>query len=335
MDDGAQHPAVHALPIALTAVTVAGQCRERSPADQAIFGDAADRFVERFKDPELGQALLARSVSEGAAEGQAVLRTGAGPLPFRISLWRQRGGERIRVLAAFAMEPSASGRSDCGLSPALLSRFGNDLRAPVNAVIGLAERLRNASGDTPPGAISDDAGDIVAASWRLMRLADDLDALREFDAAVPPLRIGELDLARLARRLFRLARPLADASGTELRSDDLAAAAPGAVLADESTMWSAIERLLQLAISHAGKGGEVTGGLSGSAAGQGIVLTIAARPAQAACDGAAPAVAEHDEADEVADLAAVNGAAFELDPEPDGALIARIAFPAARCLPAP
>ncbi|MEL6574583.1 MAG: hypothetical protein AAFQ81_01735, partial [Pseudomonadota bacterium] len=89
-----------ALPVALLAVTVNGRCRERSPADLALFGSDADGFLERFADRHLGQSLFARAVEDGTAEGWAVLLTAAGPIGCRVSLWRQRGGERIRVVAA-------------------------------------------------------------------------------------------------------------------------------------------------------------------------------------------------------------------------------------------
>lgn len=90
------------LPTALAAVTVAGQCRERSPVDLALFGEAAERFVERFADPLAGEALLARALADGAAEGRAALITAARVGTFRVSLWRQRSGEKVRVVAAFA-----------------------------------------------------------------------------------------------------------------------------------------------------------------------------------------------------------------------------------------
>ena len=87
-----QEGAEHAMPVAMAALDVAGQIRERSPADMAIFGDGATRLIDRFIQPAGGQALLARAVNDGSAEGIAWLATGAGQQRFRISLWRQRGG---------------------------------------------------------------------------------------------------------------------------------------------------------------------------------------------------------------------------------------------------
>ena len=74
------------MPVAMAALDVAGQIRERSPADMAIFGDGATRLIDRFVQPAGGQELLARAASDGSAETTAWLITAAGQQRFRISL---------------------------------------------------------------------------------------------------------------------------------------------------------------------------------------------------------------------------------------------------------
>jgi len=59
------------MPVAMAALDVAGQLRERSPIDLAIFGDEATRLTDRFVEPAGAQSLLAWAVSDGNAEGTA------------------------------------------------------------------------------------------------------------------------------------------------------------------------------------------------------------------------------------------------------------------------
>ena len=62
---------------------------------------------------------------------------------------------------------------------------------------GLAEHLRCPPEPLAAGALSRHASDIVAAAWRLMRLADDLSALMDMPGQRPPIRVTEVDAARL------------------------------------------------------------------------------------------------------------------------------------------
>ncbi len=199
-----------ALPLAMAALDVAGQIRERSPADLAIFGADAARLTERFVRRDRGQALLARAVTDGSAEGIAWLVTGAGQQRFRISLWRQRGGERVRILAAFSAcehaEAGSAPGAGCELSQALAA-LGLDLRSPLNAVMGFAEMIREGAERLKPAEAASHASDIVAAAWRLMRVAEDLEAAGASGEARLAVVPSEVDIARLVRRVVRLASP--------------------------------------------------------------------------------------------------------------------------------
>ncbi|MEM6972397.1 MAG: hypothetical protein AAF577_06295 [Pseudomonadota bacterium] len=105
-------PGLRTATLCLTAVTVAGQCRERSPVDKTVFGTRGDRFDDRFDDPAAARLLLAQAVAEGAAMAEMVVMAGAVGLPAQVALWRQRGGDRIRIVAAFALMPEALGGRD-------------------------------------------------------------------------------------------------------------------------------------------------------------------------------------------------------------------------------
>jgi signal transduction histidine kinase len=327
------------MPVAMAALDVAGQIRERSPADMAIFGDGATQLIARFVQPASGQSLLARAVSDGSAEGAAWLVTPAGQRRFRISLWRQRGGGRIRVLAAFSASAAQEGEAglDVGL-PELareaLIRMGHDMRAPLAAVMGFAELIRANPEGLKPAEAAGHVADIVAAAWRLMRLTDDLTAAGNTGEIMPALRLAEVDIARLARRVVRLAAPAARAAGVTVGCRGLPerGSAP-MVLGDESTLWSVIDNLLQNAVGHAGRGSAVSVTLATS--GKGLVLEI---------DDNGPGL----EAEELAallqggkpgrglafsrEVARANGAELEIETAPGQGLTARLVFPAARCL---
>lgn len=310
------------LPVALAAVSVAGQCRERSPADLALFGPGADRLVDRFADPALGQGLLARALTDGAAEAEANLLTPGGPALFRVSLWRQRGGERIRVMAAFAqsgaLQPAPPPPAPLPEPPVALAQLAQDLRGPLAAVMGFAQDIRAEAGEARvPGL----AADILAAAWRLLRLSDDLGRLAEGAGLAPGL--GEVDLAGLTRRVLRFAAVLAP--NVEV---DLAALPPRGtgprVLACERTLWSALELLAQTLLAAPGPG-RLTVTLDPADPGRPLTLTLT----RAEPDGTEPlSVATQTR---IAELATANGAALEIAVTADETA-AHLRFPAARCL---
>ena len=183
-----------------------------------------------------------------------------------------------------------------------------------------------------------------------MRLADDLVALGETRSATQLLRLGEVDLARLLRRVLRLARPVARAAGVQI--DDASIPAPGAgplFLGDEGALWSAVDNLVQNAIRHAGEGGEVRVGLWGQGAGGRVVLEIAdtgpgmseeeldialrpfARPgdrpgAPRRAGGLGLAIAR--------DLIEAHDGRLDIETSPGHGLTACVSFPASRSLPA-
>jgi signal transduction histidine kinase len=329
------------MPVAMAALDVAGQIRERSPADMAIFGDAATRLIDRFSQPATGQALLARAAGDGSAETTAWLITAAGQQRFRISLWRQRGGERIRVLAAFSpCEAAEAGVSAeiAGDLPesarAALIRMGHDMRSPLAAALGFAELIRAGQEGLDPAEAAGHAADIVAAVWRLMRIADDLETAGTSGATRPILHLAEVDIARLTRRVARLAVPVARMMGITFDTSRLPARGLGPlVLGDESTLWSIIDSLIQNAVRHAGHGAAVAIELNSNA--DGVVLEIAdngpgleadvlARLLQGGKPGRGLAF--------ISEMARANGADLEIETTPGQGLTARIVFPAARCL---
>lgn len=266
------------LPIAMAAVSVDGRCRERNPPDLAIFGPEHDRLVARFVDPAQGQALFARCVEEGTAEGTASLQSAAGPQVFRVSLWRQRGGDRIRILAAFAAAvpggPAAAAvplspdhpsgpmphAGGAGASLASVPAAAGDgpqlaaagLAGPVEAIRGVAQRLRQSALRLGHAEVASGLSHILAASWRLRRLADELAGT---DGAPRPgpaaRRETEIDLAALLPRLVALAEPEAQALGADL---DVHVPQEGVplVVADDGRLWTLLDRLVRAVLFDLG-----------------------------------------------------------------------------------
>jgi signal transduction histidine kinase len=329
------------MPVAIVALDVAGQIRERSPADMAIFGTDASRLIDRFVQPAAGQALLARAASDGNAEATAWLTTVAGQQQFRISLWRQRGGERIRIVAAFSpVEACATskGNEAAGAMPdavrAALIQMGNNMRSPLAAVLGFAELIRASPNGLGPDDAADHAADIIAAAWRLMRIADDLEAVGTSREVQPSMNLAEVDIARLVRRIARLSVPVARAVGVAV--DIAGVPEPGAgplILGDESTLWAGVDNLLQNAIHHSGRGAAVmiavrpNGGdlvLEVADDGPGLEADDLARRLQGEIPGCGLSF--------VSATARANGAKLEIDSAPGRGMRARIVFPAARCL---
>jgi signal transduction histidine kinase len=284
--------------------------------------------------------LLARAASDGSAETAAWLITAAGQQRFRISLWRQRGGERIRVMAAFspceAPEPGTSAEAAGMPEPArvALIQMSSDMRSPLTAALGFAELIRACPEGLDPAEAAGHAADIVAAAWRLMRIADDLEAAGSSGEARLALHLAEVDIARWVRRVARLAAPVAQAAGTAVDTGGLPERGLGPlILGDESTLWSVIDNLLQNAIRHAGRGGAVAIALHPGA--NALVLEIIGNGPRLEADDLARQMPDGKSGRGLAfigELARANGADLEIDTAPEQGLTARIIFPAARCL---
>ncbi|MEL6336772.1 MAG: hypothetical protein AAFQ88_09005 [Pseudomonadota bacterium] len=319
--EGAAHTAPvpgSSLPLAIAAVTVAGQCRERSPTDEALFGDRGARFAQRFTEPAQGQRLFAAAVAEGFADGEAVLETTAGPLPGRVSLWRQRGGDRVRLIAAFAPSEGveAAGHGNPAHGPSRTAV----LHRPLEAAIALATRLRSGGGAA--------VDDMLAALWRMRAL---LQTAERGEAASVE---GEIDLLRLTRRAMRVADPAAAARAVSLALPEERSAIAGEgvaasllVVADQQALWSAIDGLIFGAIEMLPTGAALSVSLVGGAGGQTLAF----------CADAAPEVpldpAEGQGA-EMTRLARAAGASLDLSADGER-FEARLVFPPERCLQAP
>ena len=215
-----------------------------------------------------------------------------------------------------------------------LVRMGHDMRAPLAAAMGFAELIRANPDRLKPAEAAGHAADIVAAAWRLMRIADDLLAVGNTGEILPALRLAEVDIARLARRVVRLTVPAARVAGVAIdcRSLPERGRAP-LVLGDESTLWSVIDNLLQNAVGHAGRGAAVAIALTSSE--KGLVLEIADNGPGLEADELAALLQGGKPGRGLAfsrEIARANGAELKIETAPGQGLTARLVFPAARCL---
>lgn len=217
-------------------------------------------------------------------------------------------------------------------------RMGHDMRSPLAAVMGFAELIRFSPDAAVPAEAAGHAADIVAAAWRLIRIADDLEAAGSSGEVMPAMRPAEVDIARLLRRVVRLAAPTARAAGVKIDGRGLPERGRGPlVLGDESSLWSVIDNLLQNAVHLSGRGTEVAVSLGAAqiGAGKGLELAIAGNGPGMEADDLAALYGDDQPGRGLAfcrEMARLNGAELEIETAPGQGLTARILFPAARCL---
>jgi signal transduction histidine kinase len=209
-----------------------------------------------------------------------------------------------------------------------LARAGSDIRSPLDAVTRLADEIRAGSG-AERREITARAESILAAAWRLMRVAADLEVAAASGASGPVLCPSEVDIARLARRVAALAAPAAASAGVALATAGLPPAGAGpVVLTDEGALWSACDQLVRHAVRLGAKGSQVAVSVSTEAGGAALAVSL-----QSVASGDGPATSGNGDLDDCRDLALAIGASLEIGVGP--AFSARLLFPAARCLGQP
>ncbi|MEM8793526.1 MAG: hypothetical protein AAGE80_18045 [Pseudomonadota bacterium] len=302
-------------PVAIAAVTVDGRCRERSPVDMALFGPERDRLVERFRNVSEGQDLLVQATADGSAEGTADLETMAGPMPFRVSLWRQRGGEKIRILAAFAQVAArgAEVARTTAQSPQL-----DRLDLPLQALITLAEEVRGASSEK----IDRQTSDLLSAALRLSALIDDLKVQGSGPGLAEPT-LSEVDLGRLSRRVARMAQAGLKSREVAASHEILGENAPPNVLGDERALWDMLDHMMAASGDGMGAGGRLAFRIG--AQDRGCALSLIA-------DGAPLRAAGHPRLAAAREIAIAHQAEFTASPGEDGTFTIEVLFPASRCL---
>lgn len=138
-----------------------------------------------------------------------------------------------------------SHKEETRLQARFLASMDHELRAPLNAIIGLAEIL--AGGMAPDARRQTEfAGQIVASARQLLQLINALLELARADAGQLELIRQPADLAGLIADAVNLVQPVAARRGVEISID--VAEAPARVRLDASRTMHALHGLLTGAI---------------------------------------------------------------------------------------
>ncbi len=132
----------------------------------------------------------------------------------------------------------------------LVANVAHELRTPLTNLRGYLEAVHE--GMTPA------SGEIITSLheevMRLVRLVDALHELSQFDARVSRVRLQEVDVDEIVRRLLTVRRPEFDGKGIAVRT---AVAVRGPVRADPDLLAQAVGNLLDNAAKYTQPGGEM------------------------------------------------------------------------------
>jgi signal transduction histidine kinase len=133
----------------------------------------------------------------------------------------------------------------------LVANVAHELRTPLSNLRGYLEAVRD--GVTPASA--ETIAMLHEEVMRLVRLVQALHDLSAFDASLPQVRVQDVDIGALIRRLLDLRRREFAAKGIALHSD-IAVGAP--VRADPDLLSQALHNLIDNALRYTGESGTVT-----------------------------------------------------------------------------
>ena len=139
------------------------------------------------------------------------------------------------------------------LQAPLLAAMGDELRAPLSAITGLAEML--AGGVVPARKEAEYAGQILASARQLLQRVNALLELARADAGQLELVRHPADLASLVADAVRIVQPAAASRGVEISTDFTSA--PARVPLDATRIMHALHGLLTGAIHLAAEGKKI------------------------------------------------------------------------------
>ena len=217
----------------------------------AVGGALARR--QRYLTPDgrmLQVAANLRTLND--ANGQPVATVGA--LQDLTQVLRLREAEREREAAEVANRTKSE----------FLANLSHEFRAPLNAIVGFAQRLGdsdNAHGDgsnTHPDALGQQHGlaQIRQAGWHLLDMVNDVLDLSRLEAGSLRLTLEPVSLADLAQEAMQMVEPAARQAGVTL-SLSLSPQADRAQ-ADPLRLRQVLINLLGNAIKYNRQGGRVT-----------------------------------------------------------------------------
>ncbi len=192
-------------------------------------------LVRRLVRPLERMMVLAESIAHGDYDG----RVDAG------------GPDEIARLGG-ALNRMAEGLQQIeGLRRDLVANVAHELRTPLSTLQGYLEALRDGVTPANPETLASLHDEVV----RLVRLVDALHQLSQFDARVSHLRLGEVDLPALIRRLLDTYGPAF--SGRAMTTSVALDAEVSRVQADPDLVRQALGNLLDNAVCYGPEGADV------------------------------------------------------------------------------
>jgi two-component system phosphate regulon sensor histidine kinase PhoR len=257
-------------------------------------------FIELCRDPRLND-FVARATAQApdqitsaeiALQTPALLHLSASAAPVRTA----HGAATVYVFHDITQLKSyETVRAD------FISNLTHELRTPLSALCGYAETLMLGVDD--PETVRRFLSIIERQARRLARLLDDLVSLSDLERGLTPLKIVQIDVARMVEESVELMSEVASKRGIELkaRCDDGLPSVGG----DRDRIQQVMLNLLDNAIKYTPTGGHVTASAhaaAGSEAGAG-----------AAREGVALGVADSGEGIPAADIPRLTERFYRVD----------------------
>jgi signal transduction histidine kinase len=133
----------------------------------------------------------------------------------------------------------------------MVANVAHELRTPLANLRGYLEAVRDEVTAASPETITLLHEEVM----RLVRLVQALHELSSFDANLPRMRVDDVDLGALVRRVLELRRPEFAERGIMVHSD---VAVSGVIRADSDLLSQALHNLVDNALKYTPHGGSVT-----------------------------------------------------------------------------
>ena len=230
-------PATHQIAL----YSASGECLYRNQPDTVT----SDSWRERFPDESAAELWL-QALRSGYSSGVTQESTGTGRRTVLVQCHRLSGAGEAGILTI--VDPvGSSDRS----AAADIATIAHDFRAPLNAVQGFADFLRQMGDELPLQKRQAYLEDILTATRRMTALADKFVGIGNPAAEVD---LGPVSLVAIAEEVVRRHRRTAKAKGVSLKWQGV----DPALIADEEATLRIIENLTMNALTHgARKGGSV------------------------------------------------------------------------------
>lgn len=153
---------------------------------------------------------------------------------------------------------------------ALVARIGNELRSPLNAMLGFVQLLRQSPNSDRARQFDDYLGQVEQAGWHMLEMVNDVLDLSRLEAGTAPIDIAAVSLVDLMGELLPLIEQLAAVQ--EVRIDLQNLGAWPAVKADRRLLKQAVVNVASHAIQRSRAGGVVA--LAFEPLGQDVAIRI-------------------------------------------------------------